>query len=436
MSKALPPGFLTIEAPAPAAPEQPEDEAPWRAAGRRRSALETTRFPEPVATGTPADLLTKIFACSGSPDSTRYQEATRYRVIPDMDWPDARVALNRLVVGLQGGYWQRHAATSAELVALAEFALTARTVDFQGRKGDHAPKFRKQLSHAISVYLHSHLLKRLNVSADNARVTARPIIDQLRQFQSNDALQAMIPLPDSGFVRIMEATPGQAFAALQYMRDWMADQAQARAFAEDVATRLGVGGADVTAQDYAAAISTADAVEFMSAKLVMLYVGIAHSIPLYRLYPTTPEREAIELWWPWGRAMPLVDGGPAKAPQTRKKVVDPAIITAKRPQDVVREVIERTGINRTTAQRMTADMRADMRRSRKAIALSMLRRGETRTAVARTVGLSPSRISAMFKSQKFPTKKTKRADNPADDGDVYDDEEGEDEDVQVGTPRR
>ncbi|HEU0150660.1 MAG TPA: hypothetical protein VFR21_27765, partial [Bradyrhizobium sp.] len=172
-------------------------------------------------------------------------------------------------------------------------------------------------------------------------------------------------------------------------------------------TRLGGGGADVTAQDYAAAISAADAVEFMSAKLVMLYVGIAHSMPIYRLYPATPEREAIELWWPWGRAIPLVDGGPAKAPQTRKKVVDPAIITAKRPQDVVREVIERTGINRTTAQRMTANMRADMRRSRKATALSMLRSGETRAAVARTVGLSPSRISAMFKNQKFPTKKIK-----------------------------
>jgi DNA-binding IclR family transcriptional regulator len=88
-------------------------------------------------------------------------------------------------------------------------------------------------------------------------------------------------------------------------------------------------------------------------------------------------------------------------------VVDPAIITAKRPQDVVREVIERTGINRTTAQRMTGNMRAEMRRSRKAMALSMLRRGETRAAVARTVGLSPSRVSAMFKNQKFPTKKIK-----------------------------
>jgi Holliday junction resolvasome RuvABC DNA-binding subunit len=55
---------------------------------------------------------------------------------------------------------------------------------------------------------------------------------------------------------------------------------------------------------------------------------------------------------------------------------------------VVREVIERTGINRTTAQRMTADMRAEMRRKRKALALSLLRKGETRATVARAVAVS------------------------------------------------
>jgi hypothetical protein len=407
MSEALPPGFLTIEAPTPAAPEQPEDEAPWREADRRQIALEIARLPERVAAGTPAELFGKPFACSGSPESTRYQEATRYRAIPEMDWPEARVALNRLVVDLKGDYWGRPV-PSAKIVALAGFALTAQAFDFQGRKGDHAQRFRKQLSHVITVYLHSHLLKCLSVSADNARITARPITEQLRQFQSNDALQAMVPLPDGGFVRIMKATPEQAAAALQFLRDWLADQARARASAENVATRLGGGGAGVTAQEYGAAISTADALEFMSAKLVMLYSGIAHSIPLYRLYPATSECEAIGLWWPWGRAMPLVDGGPAKAPAPRKKVLDPGIIEAKRPQDVVREVIARTGINRTTAQRMTAKMRVDMRQKRKALALSLLRKGETRAEVARAVGLSPSRISAMFKNQEFPSKKSKR----------------------------
>jgi hypothetical protein len=149
----------------------------------------------------------------------------------------------------------------------------------------------------------------------------------------------------------------------------------------------------------------AEALEFMSAKLVALHSGIMHSIPLYRLYPATPEREAIELWWPWGRAMPLIDGGPTKAPTARKRVLDPGIISAKRPQDVVREVMERTGINRTTAQRMTASMRADMRRKRDAEAKRMLSNGATRAEVARAVGLSASRISAMFKGQTFPTKK-------------------------------
>ena len=67
--------------------------------------------------------------------------------------------------------------------------------------------------------------------------------------------------------------------------------------------------------------------------------------------------------------------------------------------------MQRTGINRTTAQRMTANMRADMRRKRQAKARRMLRNGATRAEVARAVGLSPSRISAMFKGQAFPTKK-------------------------------
>jgi hypothetical protein len=187
------------------------------------------------------------------------------------------------------------------------------------------------------------------------------------------------------------------------MRRWLAHKEKERVFADDVAARLSTGS--VTAAGYAQAIHIAEALEFMSAKLVALYSGIMHSIPVYRLDPATPEREAIELWWPWGRAMSLVDGGPAKTPAARKRVLDPGIITAKRPQDVVREVIERTAINRTTAQRMTAKMRADMRQRRKDLALSMLRGGATRVEVARAVCLSPPRISAMFKGQTFPTNK-------------------------------
>ena len=46
---------------------------------------------------------------------------------------------------------------------------------------------------------------------------------------------------------------------------------------------------------------------------------------------------------------------------------------------------------------MTANMRAEMRRKRETEALLILRNGATRAEAARAVGLSPSRISAMFK---------------------------------------
>jgi hypothetical protein len=67
--------------------------------------------------------------------------------------------------------------------------------------------------------------------------------------------------------------------------------------------------------------------------------------------------------------------------------------------------MQRTGINRTTAQRMTAKLRAGMRVERRDKALALLRQGAARAEVAREVGLSPSRISAMFKGQIFPTRK-------------------------------
>ena len=54
---------------------------------------------------------------------------------------------------------------------------------------------------------------------------------------------------------------------------------------------------------------------------------------------------------------------------------------------------------------MTAKLRAGMRLKRHNKALTLLRHGEARAEVARSVGLSPSRISAMFKGQTFPIKK-------------------------------
>jgi hypothetical protein len=83
--------------------------------------------------------------------------------------------------------------------------------------------------------------------------------------------------------------------------------------------------------------------------------------------------------------------------------------------------MQRTGINRTTAQRMTAKLRAGMRAERRAKALALLRTGKTRAEVARSVGLSPSRISAMFKDQTFPSKKTISDENDIDP-DCWDEE--------------
>ncbi len=140
---------------------------------------------------------------------------------------------------------------------------------------------------------------------------------------------------------------------------------------------------------------------FTSAKLDMLYAGIMHSMPIYRMYPATSEREALELWWPWGRAIPLVDGGPAKAPRPRKTTLDPSIITATRPGDVVKQVMAETGMNRITAQRLTGSLRRNLRQQQRKKAEAMLRKGATRAAVAKAVGLSASRISAMFKGQTF-----------------------------------
>ena len=66
---------------------------------------------------------------------------------------------------------------------------------------------------------------------------------------------------------------------------------------------------------------------------------------------------------------------------------------------MVREVMALTGINRTTAQRMTAAMRANMRIDQRSRAERLLWQGLTKAEVARQVGLSPSRISALFKGK-------------------------------------
>jgi hypothetical protein len=232
-----------------------------------------------------------------------------------------------------------------------------------------------------------------------------------------------MPVATDQWAQIIEARSDHMIAALDHLRATLATWNARRSVAERVAACMLQPGDMPTAAEYAEALHIAEMLVFTSAKLLMLYAGVMHSMPIYRLYPATSEREAIVLWWPWGRAVPLVDGGPAIAPTPRKKVLDPSIITAKRPQDVVREVMERTGINRTTAQRMTVGIRVEMRFKRHMLAETMLRGGETRAAVARSVGLSPSRISAMFKGQTFPTKKVPaaaRRDDPDDEDDSDD----------------
>jgi hypothetical protein len=367
---------------------------------------QSTEFPACTKIGGSDELRAKLFACSGSPDSMRYQEATKFRAVPDMDWTEARVALNRLMADVRN-YSSRYRVTNLQYVALAEFALTASSFEgFVGKKSDNAVKLRKEFDCAIGL-CGTRLGAVLQKATDAAAVLAHPITNRLRgeDWHGNVVLWASVPTSADEWTKIIDATPDQVIAALDYLRTTLAIWSDHHRPADGVLGRL-LGRSDLpSASEYAEAVHAAEMLAFTGEKLVTLYAGIMHSMPIYRLYPATPECEATELWWPWGRSTPLVDGGPAKAPRTRKRGVDPAIIMATRPQDVVGEVMERTGINRTTVQRMTAGLRAGMRIERRSEALKLLRRGKTRVEVARLVGLSPSRISAMFKGQTFPTKR-------------------------------
>ncbi len=369
--------------------------------GRDEERTEDVKaFPEPAAAGTPYEVLAKLFGCSGAVDSTRYREATRYRAMPDMGWEEARVALNRLLT-----------ASPRDYIALAEFALTAAASEpFAGKKGDHAGKLRRELDDVIGRVLHRHLAHVLHTADDNLRRLARPIASLL---QPDDfwcrwsELQQTVPTAADAWVPILHATPEQVLASLAFLRAVLASWSARRRFADNIAERLGTE-APPTAVEYAEAQHVAEMLAFTTGKLAALHLSLARSMPIYRMHPATSEREAIELWWPWGRPVPLVDGGPAKPPPARKAVLDPSIITATRPTDVVKQVIERTGMNRVTAQRLTATLRRDLRNQRRNQAETMLYKGATRAAVAKAVGLSPSRISAMFKGRAFKASKPRR----------------------------
>jgi len=361
-------------------------------------------FPEAVAVKPPEALRAAMFACSGSPDSSRYREATTFRAMPDMGWEEARIALNRLLSPIR--YSLRD---PRRYVALAEFVLTATGfTGFVGRRGEHAVKLRDGLGDARDKLLH-----RLNSSLQRAERLAMQLASPITLHGDMDgaprslansiacAFEARVPTAADEWVRIIDATPDQAMTALDYLRVTLARWDARHPVAADVLNRL-AGGDSPTAAQYAEAIHIADMLVFASEKLLLLYAGIIYSMPIYRLYPAVSEAEAIALWWPWGRPAPLVDGGPPRPPKPGKQTLDPSLITATRPQDVVREVMQKTGINRTTAQRMTARMRTRMRQKRKIEAAHLLRLGHSKSEVARKVGLSASRISAMFKGEEYP----------------------------------
>jgi hypothetical protein len=275
--------------------------------------------------------------------------------------------------------------------------------------------------------LHRPLSAKLETARGNAARLARPISghgeDMTDYYAARRAAAAIaqalwtnVPTASDQWVRVVMAMPEQVLAALDCLRSVLTAWEARRPAAASVVNRLESPNLP-TAGEYAVALHNAEMLVFASEKLLSLYAGIIYSMPIYRLYPATAEAEAIALWWPWGRSAPLVDGGPPRPPKRGKKTLDPSLITATRPQDVVREVMQKTGIDRTTAQRMTAAMRAQMRR-REIEAEHLLHLGHSKSEVARRVGLSASRISAMFKGEESPNRRVRRAKTDCTEGPV------------------
>jgi hypothetical protein len=355
-------------------------------------------FPEPIAVDPPG---TKLFPCSGGVDSYRYREATTYRRPPEMSWEEARIALRRLYLPLPRG----NGSKPADFVALAEFALAADGYEgFVGKKGDHAGKLRADLDLARGK-LRDHLTSRHATAEQHAAQLARPVTQHVADMTETavarrlvGVFSTMLPAGDR-WVELSETSPDGVLAALEDLRSRWATWSARWPGVEDVIARLQIVDRP-TAAEYAEALHVAEMLCFVGEKLTSLYAGIMFSMPVYRLYPATPEPEAIGLWWPWGRPAPLIDGPPPRPPKPRKPLLDPSVITATRPQDVVKEVIEKTGINRTTAQRLTAGLRRKMRAERRFQAEGLLGQGLSKVEVARRVGLSPSRVSALFKGKQ------------------------------------
>ena len=139
--------------------------------------------------------------------------------------------------------------------------------------------------------------------------------------------------PAEESVIVIEATADQAVAALDYLRATLATWGAPPASAS-VSTRLVEGGAP-TAAEYAEAIHIADMLAFTSTKLVTLYAGLMHSMPIYRLYPSSPRRKRSPCGGHGGVPRHWSTAS-RRGRQTQRKRLDPSLITATRPQDVVR----------------------------------------------------------------------------------------------------
>jgi hypothetical protein len=288
---------------------------------------------------------------------------------------------------------------------LAEFVLTAHGFDgFVGNRGEHAVKLRGELSSAVATLLR-HLGNMLEQADRYIRSAAQPIPNRLHgeDWRGNRWLWAMVPLAADRWVQVNKMTAEQVAVSLGFLRATLAEWQSRRPQADDVARRLRDAVPMPAAAEFAEAVHTAETLAFTAMKLDMLYRAVMHSMPVWRLWPSTAETEALAMWWPWPwDSPPMVRGKPPKPPKSGNAALDLTTITATQPQHVVREVMERTGMDRTTAQRLTLSMRLRMRQERREQAAQMLRQGKNKADVARAVGLSPSRISALFKGKRLP----------------------------------
>lgn len=386
------------------AAEEADDYPDWRQQNRRRDA-RADAFPELCATEGPEALAAKLYGYSGSVETRRYARATKFSDMAGLDWSAARVALNRLVRWIHDD--RRNGPEAAHCVALAEFALTARGFDFAGLKGESAPRFRKERTDAVRTLAY-RLLKHLQSADERGEKLTRPLAEMwpvTERWPPNQVLDATVPLAADRWVRVTEATGDQALASLSFLRATWAAWCARRPTADDVRERLDADAA-VTALEYAEALHIGAMLEFTGERLVTLLNAMRHSMPIYRRFPHASEQDAVAAWWPWGPAMA---GGPPRPSGDKATKLDPSIITATKPADVIREVMEKLGVSRVLAGKLTKDIRATMRRERKATAREMLWQGVPRAEVAKAVGISPSRLGEIFKGRKFAQNRRRMA---------------------------